>query len=225
MTDTDDGPAYEAILFDMDGVLIQGRATLPSVYAEAADDALDELGADVPPTERAPFRQPQFDERMARCCREAGLDPGAFWTTRERFATERATDHIGSDPRAPFEDTAVLADVPGPLGVVSNNRGGTVEYVAAELFPGRFEVAVGRDPTLEGYRRRKPEPDYIERALDALGVDHALYIGDRPKDLTAARRAGIDGAFLRRPFNRDVTLEDPAPELDGLADLPALLEG
>jgi len=214
-----------ALLFDMDGVLIRGRSTLAAVYENAADDALDELGAAVPAAERGPLRGPQFDETMAARCRAVGLDPETFWTTRERFASERANDHIGSPPRTPFEDTAVLADLPAPLGVVSNNRAATVEYVAAELFPGQFTVAVGRDPTLEGYRRRKPEPDYIERALDRLGVSNGLYVGDRKQDLTAARRAGIDGVLVRREFNRDVVLSDPAREIDGLGELPALLDG
>jgi haloacid dehalogenase superfamily, subfamily IA, variant 1 with third motif having Dx(3-4)D or Dx(3-4)E len=224
MSDTADRPAYEALLFDMDGVLIRGRATLTAVYEAAADDALEELGAAVPAAERGPFRQSQFDETMAAQCRGAGLDPETFWSTRERFASERANTRIGSPPRTPFEDTAVLADLPEPLGVVSNNRAATVEHVAADLFPGRFTVAVGRDPNLEGYRRRKPDPYYIERALDRLGVDHALYLGDRKKDLLAARRAGIDGALVRREFNREVTLDEPGLEVDGLRGLPALLE-
>jgi len=224
MKNTADGPADGAILFDMDGVLIQGRSTLTAVYENAADDALDELGATVPAAERGPFRRPRFDETMATRCRAVGLDPETFWTTRERLASERANERIGSPPRAPFEDTAVLADLPEPLGVVSNNRAATVEHVAADLFPGLFAVAVGRDPTLEGYRRRKPQPYYIERALDRLGVEQALYVGDRKHDLTAARRAGIGGALVRREFNEDVTLPDPAHEVDGLGELPALLD-
>jgi phosphoglycolate phosphatase-like HAD superfamily hydrolase len=225
MSDRADGPGYGALLFDMDGVLIQGRATMPAVYERAADDALDALDADVPAAERGPLRQPQFDETMASQCRAVGLDPGTFWTTRERFASERAARRIGSAPRAPFEDTAVLADLPEPLGVVSNNRAATVEYAAAELFPGRFAAAVGRDPTIEGYRRRKPDPHYIERALDRLGVEHALYVGDRETDIVAARRAGIEGALLRRAFNRDVTLDDSTRAFDGLEELRRLFDG
>mgnify|MGYP000447452001 CR=1 FL=1 len=222
VADTDDGPAYDAMLFDMDGVLIQGRATLPAVYASAADDAVDALEIEVPPEERAHLRQPGFDERMAARCREVGVDPEEFWTTRERFATERANRRIGDGARPPFEDTAVLAELPVPLGIVSNNRAATVEFVAAELFPGQFEVVIGRDPTIEGFRRRKPEPDYLERALDRLGVERVMYVGDRETDLTAARRAGIDGALVRREHNSAVTLDDSTLELDGLGGVRTL---
>jgi len=224
VTDTDDGAAYEAILFDMDGVLIQGRATAPAVYADAADDTLAALGVDVPADERARFRQPGFDERMAARCRAVGVDPGEFWTTREGFATERANRRIGDGTRPPFEDTAALAELPVPLGIVSNNRAATVEFVAAELFPGAFAVAIGRDPTIEGYRRRKPEPDYLERALDRLEVERVMYVGDRETDLTAARRAGIDGALVRREHNDGVTVDDRALELDDLWAVRTLFE-
>lgn len=223
MRESAGGADYEAVLFDMDGVLIRGRATLPEVYANAADDALAELGVDVPENERPALRQPPFDEAMAECCREAGLDPAEFWTVREGLASERANRRIGSEPRTVYGDTTVLAALSAQLGVVSNNRGRTVEYVAKELFPGRFEAAVGRDPTLDGYRRRKPDPHYIERALEQLGVEHALYVGDREKDLLAARRAGIDGAILRRDHEQGTLRERPTFDLTGLAELRSVL--
>jgi HAD superfamily hydrolase (TIGR01549 family) len=223
MTGTDGGVAYEAVLFDMDGVLIRGRSTLPEVYRNAADDALAELGVTVPEEERAPLRRPHYSEAMAERCRAVGLDPERFWQARERFASERANRRIGTDPRAPYDDTAVLDRLSGPLGVVSNNRGATVEHVASELFSGRFEVAVGRDPTLEGYRRRKPDTHYIARALNRLGVEDALYVGDRETDLLAARRAGIDGALVRRNHGQGTLDETPTLDIDGLDELPALL--
>ena len=222
MTETGGGAAYEALLFDMDGVLIRGRSTLPEVYESAADDALEELGAVVPESEREPLRRPHYSEAMAACCRAAGLEPEEFWQTRERLASDRANRRIGTGPRAPYEDTAVLERLPGPLGVVSNNRAATVEHVADKLF-GRFAVAVGRDPTLDGYRRRKPDPYYLDRALDRLGVEDALYVGDREADLLAARRAGIDGALVRRDHGQGRLDETPRLDIDGLDELPALL--
>jgi len=189
----------------------------------AADDALAALGVDPPEGERGPLRQSRFDEAMAERCRAVGIDPAEFWATREQLATEHATEYIGSDPRVLFEDVDALAELSLPLGVVSNNRAGTVEYVTERWFPDRFDVAIGREPSVTGYRKRKPDPYYLDQALDRLGVDHALYLGDRLKDLTAARRAGIDGALVRRAFNRDVELDD-GMELDSLYELVALLD-
>jgi HAD superfamily hydrolase (TIGR01549 family) len=216
---------YEAVLFDMDGVLIQGPSTPAHVYADAADDVVDEVGLDVPADERSLLRKHGFDERMARCCRDAGIEPERFWELRERFASRRANERLADRARPPYPDTEALADLPAPLGLVSNNRHETATFVADELFSGRFEVAIGRDPTPEGFRRRKPDPHLLERALAELDVESALYVGDRGKDLEAARAAGIDGAFLRREHNSRMSFDEPPVlDLESLAELPDALE-
>jgi phosphoglycolate phosphatase-like HAD superfamily hydrolase len=80
-----------------------------------------------------------------------------------------------------------------------------------------FETAYGRQPTLTGAARRKPEPYYIERALAELDAAEALYVGDSEKDIVAAERAGIDSVFLRRDHVTDVTLSvDPTAEVPDL---------
>lgn len=39
--------------------------------------------------------------------------------------------------------------------------------------------------------RTKPEPDLVRAALDRLGVDDAVMVGDTPWDIEAATRAGV----------------------------------
>lgn len=211
---------YDAVLFDMDGVLIEGAATPASVYEAAADDALAALDVTVDADSRTPFRQYHYDERMAGACREVGLDPATFWQTRERFATERANDRLADGARPPFPDTSALPDLPVPLGIVSNNRTATVEFVAEHLIDARFEVALGRDPTPDGFTRRKPDSFYLDRALERMGVESALYVGDRETDIVAARSAGIDSAFIRRDHNADLRFDrPPALDVDSLVEL------
>jgi HAD superfamily hydrolase (TIGR01549 family) len=217
--------SYEAVLFDMDGVLLQGPATPIEVYENAADDAIEALELDVSESERTALRQYHYDEGLAAQCHELGVDPEEFWTMREQFASERANRRLGDGAREPYHDASAVLDLPVPVGVVSNNRHATVDFVASELFDGDFAVALGRDPTVEGFRRRKPESHYIERALADLGVDSALYVGDRTSDVTAARRAGIDGGFVRREHNSKMRFDrPPAVDIDGLDRLSGLFE-
>lgn len=214
---------FEAVLFDMDGVLLQGPATPAEVYQYATNDAIDALGLDASRDEHAPLWKYHYDEQMAGCCRGLGVDPATFWETREQFASERENRRISEGARAPFPDTEALADLPVPLGIVSNNRDSTVTFAAQELFGDQFEVAIGRDPTLEGFRRRKPDSHYLDSALATLDVDSALYIGDRTSDVDAARAAGIAGGFLRRGHNSKMGFDEPpAVDVDGLDELPSL---
>lgn len=215
---------YDAVLFDMDGVLLQGAATPAHVYANAADDAIDDLGMDIPEEERESLRSYNYDDALKATCQRYDVDPATFWERREHFASVRANERLGNRVRAPYPDTDVLANLPIKRAIVSNNRHATVKFVAEELFDGVFDTAIGRDPTPAGFANRKPEPEYLERGLAALDVEDALYVGDREKDLIAARRAGIDGAFIRREHNSRMSFDrPPAVDVESLRELEALL--
>lgn len=72
-----------------------------------------------------------------------------------------------------------------------------------------FEFIMGPEDTTRG----KPHPEPILKALERmdLGSGEALYVGDSPHDMAAARAAGVGGvAALWGPFERAV-LEPHAP--------------
>lgn len=79
--------------------------------------------------------------------------------------------------------------------------------------------------TVESLRRKKPEPYYLDRALDELGAETALYVGDSEHDVVAAHEAGIEAAFLRREHNATASLSvTPEYELAGLGALPTIVD-
>lgn len=213
----------DSLLLDMDGVLLVGKGTDPTVYREAARRALSDLGVVDPPADAAEtLGRPPYDDGTAAACDRLGVPTDAFWAARERHASRLTNRRVRSGERAVYDDVDAVRALAGdlPVGVASNNRRATVSFVAEHLFGDDLAIAAGREPTLPDYRtRRKPEPDIIRRALPAL-PDDPLYVGDRRKDVVAARRAGVDAAFVRRPHNRDVRL-DPEPDLV-VADLGEL---
>ncbi len=213
---------YDVLIFDMDGVLLQGATSLPEVYQEAAVAALDSLDCTPTPSQENQIGQYHYDDRFVDCCRDLGVDPERVWEARETFADEFAIEWLRDGSRKPYPDTKRLTESRIPLAVVSNNRNRTVQFVANELLSAEFEYVSGRDRTVAGFQRRKPEPYYLEQALSALGTTDALYVGDRGADIEAAQRAGIDGAFIRREHNAGITPE-PEPSYD-ISGLDALVE-
>lgn len=217
----------DAILFDMDGVFLVGAGTDPAVYRAAAVDALADCGIEDPPPDVVEtLGAIRYAAEMDETCAALGVDRDEWWAARERHASRRTNRRVRSGDRAVYDDVDAVELLPAdvPVALVSNNRQATASFVADHLFGDRVAVAVGREPTIEGYRRRKPEPDLLEAALASLDVTDGLYVGDREKDLIAAERAGLRGVFLRRPHNRDVSLRvEPSHELDSLRELPELV--
>ena len=76
------------------------------------------------------------------------------------------------------------------LGIVTAKRRVTVELAFAKLpLEHLFEVVVGGDETA----RHKPDPAPLLLALERLGAsaEDAVYVGDSPFDMQAARAAGL----------------------------------
>ncbi|WP_226481090.1 HAD family hydrolase [Natrinema amylolyticum] len=212
------------VLFDMDGVILEGPRTDPQVYADAADAALADLGAEPTPNQRRDFND-HDRERIREHCRALGVDPARFWELKETYASSGTHDRLRSGERGTYDDIDAIRDLGErtTIGLVTNNRHETAEFVA-DYVGFDFDVVRGRDPTFEGYERRKPDPYYIDDVLDRLGVTDGLYVGDSPKDVTAGRAAGLETAFLRRPHNRDLERPPNAThELESLTELPSLV--
>jgi len=211
-------PDYDAVVFDNDGVLIE--RTDERLLAEAVGEAfaafdvsVDEQRAremvarDGPPGEA-------FERRF-------DIDPAAFWQRREAKASAIQREAIHSGEKALYDDAAILEALPHATGLVSNNQHATIEFILDHHDLGQhFETAYGRVPTIDGARRKKPDPSYIEQALDDLGTRSALYVGDSEKDVVAAQRAGIDSAFVRRDHRADLDLSaTPTYEVTDLYEL------
>ncbi|WP_408957307.1 HAD family hydrolase [Natrinema sp. 74] len=207
------------VVFDMDGIILEGARTHPQVYADAADAALADLGAEPTSSQRRDFRRHEHD-LIREHCDDLEIDLSQFWELKETYASEGTHDRLRTGERETYDDVEAIHDLGErtTIGLVTNNRHETAAFVA-DHFGFDFEVVRGRDPTFEGYERRKPDPYYIEDALSELGTSNGIYVGDSPKDVTAGDAAGLETAFVRRPHNRD--LERPA---DATYDLESLWE-
>ena len=215
----------EPVLFDMDGVLLEGTGTDPAIYAAAADDAIESLGLEPTPAQRRALRRHAIEPVLEHAV-DLGVDPDAFWATKDEHASRRSHELIRSGGRRLYDDVDAVYDLAAEatLGLVSNNRHETVTFVV-EHFELPFAAVRGRPPTIDGSRRRKPDPHYLERTLATLDADGGVYVGDRETDVHAARAAGLEAAYLRRPHNDGVSLpEGTAYELHSLEELPSAIE-
>ncbi|MEV0900176.1 HAD family hydrolase [Actinoplanes sp. NPDC049802] len=133
------------------------------------------------------------------------------WAWREGWALRRGIPE--------FLLAAVDAGI--PLGVVSNTLSGAAhrDFLAKAGVGRHFAVQIYSDEA----GVRKPNPQMIWNATDALGVSPAAcwFVGDsRRRDIACARRADIGTAILMPSGRADTGGDHPEPDVtvtDGLA--------
>ena len=218
--------AYEAVLFDMDGVILEGRGTDPAVHRRALDDVLTDRGLTVPDDHYDALGSDGYDEAFRAACASVGVDAPTLFHEREMRSATRGVARLAAGSRGLYPDVEAIDRLANhtSVGLVSNNYHPTVEFVVDHFRLSAFGVARGRDLGLDGYQRRKPNPHYLNEALDALGVSTGLYVGDRETDVLAAERAGLESVFIRRAHNAAVDLDvEPTVEIESLDALVSLV--
>ena len=215
---------YEAVVFDNDGVLV--RLTEMDVLRRAARAAFADHGVEDPPETLVEHAASGDLDALAAVEGSLELSLADYWASREERAIDHQREAIRAGEKPLYDDVSALHDLPHRKAVVSNNQHGTVEFIVDHYgLADHFEHVVGREHTLDGARRRKPEPHYLDRVLDDLDTRDALYVGDSPKDVEVAHRAGVDSAFLRREHRADTVLDrEPTYEVETLTALAEALD-
>ena len=193
---------YRAVLFDMDGTVLNTLADLTN----AVNHTLSEYG------------MPLLNKRQVA----AYLGNGAAYLLSKAVPDDTPAALRDEMLRAyqPWYDShcAILtAPYPGivPLmralreagvkqAVISNKQDTAVKQLAAQHFPGLLETAVGESATV----RRKPNPDAVLAALREMGIakEDAVYVGDTEVDLLTAENAGLACAVVGWGFRTEEEL-------------------
>jgi putative hydrolase of the HAD superfamily len=240
-----DGRPIEAVLFDLDGTLVDALSAWDAAFASALAIAvrtypeLAELGGG------AAVHRSLFRPLVAAEHRAAG---SGHWDPRflRRAFHALLSTHARSDPaladrlyatyaatwpqhvRPYAEVPAVLEALAGrvQLAIVSNGDGPEQRAKIGPLgLDAHFPVVC-----ISGeLGTRKPEPAIFEHALDALSVppDRAIHVGDDLEaDIGGARATGLAASvWVHRDGEGATPVEAHVPEnrLASLEPLPALL--
>ena len=89
-----------------------------------------------------------------------------------------------------------------PLAVVSNKPDFAAKAMCQVLFPGVYALGeMAGTP-------RKPAPDMVFKAMEAIGVERCVYVGDSEVDLATARNAGVPCVSVLWGFRDKAELEE-----------------
>ncbi len=210
---------YDAIIFDNDGVLV--TPTDRRLWHRASQLAFHDLGVSDVSDDHLERLDGYSVTALVRTCEHYGVNSDEFWERREAHATRAQRHEIRTGRKHTYDDVDVLQDLNPAVGIVSNNQQETIDFLVTHFgFDETVETQFGREPSLDGLTRMKPNPHYLHRAVRDLGATNPLYVGDSGVDMAAAADLGIDSAFVRRPHRSSY---DPQPgatyEIASLVDL------
>jgi phosphoglycolate phosphatase len=109
-----------------------------------------------------------------------------------------------------------------PIAIVSNKPDVATKDLCAVYFPGIFARGEAADCP------RKPAPDMLYQAMDQIGVDTCVYVGDSETDIQTARNTGVKCLSVLWGFRDKACLtqaggeyfcEDPADLLQKLEEM------
>lgn len=204
--------AYQAVIFDLDGTLLDTLQDL----ADSTNYALSLNGLPTRTVDEVRrFVGNGVGKLICRAVPE-GTDPEL---EARCLADFRAHYTLNMENKtAPYPGILSMLEQLADRGVlravVSNKFDSAVKGLCDAYFGQRIPVAIGESQGVA----RKPAPDTVFRALEELGADPArsVYVGDSEVDIATARNAGLPCISVSWGFkSRAFLLEHGADHIAG----------
>ena len=167
------------ILFDLDGTLLD---TLEDLH-DSVNHTLKCFGY----PERSLEEVRRFVGNGARRLMDQAVPDGVDGGEAFAYFQSWYRDHCQIKTR-PYDGVPeALESLKGkyPMAIVSNKPDVAVKPLCQQYFPGIY--ALGEVPGCP----RKPEPDMVYKAMEAIGVEKCVYVGDSEVDVLTAKNAGV----------------------------------
>lgn len=210
----------EAVMFDMDGTLVDSKAALYASYRDASEQVLES--------------PPPSDEEMEQIIKLRGIDAfpqitGGDPELTARYAEAFQAAYQRHQPTAPaypglVEALERLTELGVGLGIATSKARARLDIDLDRLDIRRFfRFTVAGDEVTDG----KPSPEPIVAVAAGMGVDvaHGLYVGDGENDIIAAKAAGMRAVGVAHGFHpEDCLAAGPDHFVANYAELVELVE-
>lgn len=210
---------YKAVLFDMDGTLLD---TLDDLR-DGVNLVLERRGYPLRTTEEIRAFVGNGARQLMRLALPERTEDAEVESVLEEYREWYKVNYcIKTQPYDGVEEILNLLHVWGvQTAVVTNKPDATARQLAEKFFPGL--PAFGQRDEIP----KKPAPDMVRNALQSLGVtaQEAVYVGDSEVDVETARNAGLPLIAVSWGFRTEGQLRSAGAEMivDTAEELLAVL--
>lgn len=208
-----DAPPFAAVIFDMDGVLVDGEP----IYYGAACSVLAEDGITFPLEKYKRYMGTKSG--WTEFVEDLGLPrPASYYRERSNKLIADGYDSVDTPQPGVVDLVRGLRQLGLPLAVASSSRREWVAICLDRLgIADAFDVVVSGDDITHG----KPAPDIYLRAAGMLSVPprNCLAIEDAPAGIKAARAAGMTCWAVRTDYTHGLPLPNPERTFESLLEV------
>lgn len=209
---------YSAILFDLDGTLVDS----PDLWKRAIMEMFEEVGVRMTDDDFRKHYAPS--PRLSVWLNTFGIDAAREPELRERrdaHYIRLLREQLSWLPGAKELLTALHGTV--PLGMVTGSWMTYVDAVDERLGVKAFFETIVTEDTMKPFS--KPHPHGLFIAADRLGVEprKCVYVGDMQGDLEAAHAAGMPCCIVRGTYTAQSAIEHAEHAVLNLGELLAVL--
>jgi len=212
-------PVADAVLFDLDGTLVN---TIPHILASFRHATSAVFGAPLPDDQLLEYVGMPLEAQMRLFTAEEDL-------AQQLLAEYRAFNHATHDGMALLYPNTVtvlecIAAAGLPMGIVTSKSRMMAERAVGLFDLGHYFCTV---VTSDDTERHKPDAEPVLLGARLLGVGPArcVYIGDSPIDIAAGKAAGTmtAGASWGVSDAHRITAAGPDVVLSDIGDVPDVL--
>ena len=184
------------ILFDLDGTLLDTLEDL----ADSVNYALEQHGHPQRTLEEIRTFVGNGAAMLAKLATPEGEDYEQVLRTFQSYY--KAHCQVKTGPYAGVLDALAEIRAEYPVAVVSNKPDPAVKILCADYFGDVFALGEHAGCT------RKPAPDMLYKAMEYLGVDKAVYVGDSEVDVITAKNAGMPCISVLWGFRKEAEIRE-----------------
>lgn len=167
------------ILWDLDGTLLDTLGDL----TDAVNYALAQFGYAARTIEEVRCFVGNGARKLIERAIPDGADADAVFETFRTYYDAHC--RIKTKPYDGILEALAALGQKYPMAIVSNKPDSAVKPLCAEFFPGLYARGESADCP------RKPAPDMVFKAMEAIGVQRCIYVGDSEVDVLTAKKAGM----------------------------------